>query len=51
MALLTALRTLLLDSLPGLAQSGAELYKEVDTVLKPNISFLKQVSLSIVKNV
>jgi len=39
--LLLALRTLLLDMLPQLG-SSAELYKEVDNIIKPNITFLKQ---------
>merc|ERR1712013_563543 len=40
-SLLLALKTLLLDTLPQLSTAG-ELYKEVDNVMKPNITFLKQ---------
>lgn len=40
-SLLTAFRTLLSDSLPSL-QPGPELYKEIDNLIKPNITFLKQ---------
>jgi len=40
-SLLLALKTLLLDTLPQLSAT-TELYKEVDNVMKPNITFLKQ---------
>jgi len=40
-SLLLALKTLLLDTLPQLS-TASELYKEVDNVMKPNITFLKQ---------
>jgi len=40
-SLLLALKTLLLDMLPQLSVA-TELYKEVDNVMKPNITFLKQ---------
>eukprot|EP00092_Neocalanus_flemingeri_P082989 GFUD01104087.1.p1 GENE.GFUD01104087.1~~GFUD01104087.1.p1 ORF type:complete len:725 (+),score=224.08 GFUD01104087.1:61-2175(+) len=40
-SLLLALRTLLLDLVPQL-NSTAELYKEIDNIMKPNITFLKQ---------
>jgi len=40
-SLLGALKTLLLDMLPTLS-STSELYKEVDNIMKPNITFLKQ---------
>jgi len=40
-SLLMALRTLLLDMLPQLS-TATELYKEIDNIMKPNITFLKQ---------
>jgi len=40
-SLLLALKTLLLETLPQLTSAG-ELYKEVDNLMKPNITFLKQ---------
>lgn len=40
-SLLTALKTLLLDLVPTLG-STSELYKDIDNVLKPNITYLKQ---------
>ena len=41
-SLLLALKSLLLDSLQQLSTS-ADLNKELDNLLKPNITFLKQV--------
>ena len=43
-SLLLALKALLLDSLQQLSTS-ADLNKELDNLLKPNITFLKQVSV------
>jgi len=40
-ALLTALRSLLQDLLPTLTP-GPELYRDIDNLIKPNITFLKQ---------
>merc|ERR1719348_2909909 len=40
-ALLTALRSLLQDLLPTL-NPGPELYRDIDNLIKPNITFLKQ---------
>jgi len=40
-ALLTALRSLLQDLLPSLTP-GPELYRDIDNLIKPNITFLKQ---------
>jgi len=40
-SLLSGLRTVVTDCLPSL-QSGPELYKEIDNLIKPNITFLKQ---------
>jgi len=40
-SLLTALKTLLLDLVPTL-NSTSELYKDIDNILKPNITYLKQ---------
>ena len=48
-SLLLALKTLLLDTLPQLSTAG-ELYKEVDNVMKPNITFLKQVDITLETN-
>jgi len=40
-ALLTALRSLLQDLIPSLTP-GPELYRDIDNLIKPNITFLKQ---------
>jgi translation initiation factor eIF-2B subunit delta len=41
LALLSALRALLTDLVPSLAP-GPELYRDIDNLIKPNITFLKQ---------
>ena len=40
-SLLTTLRTLLTDLLPSLTP-GPDLYRDIDNLIKPNITFLKQ---------
>ena len=45
-SLLLALKSLLLDSLTQLA-SAEDLNSELETILKPNLTFLKQVTLDI----
>lgn len=42
-SLLVALKTLLMDLVPSIQQqSGTDVFKEIDNIMKPNITFLKQ---------